>query len=47
MMECKNEYTDFGYLRGRYTLEELRVIDDYAYKKGLEVKNRLCFVRLV
>ena len=47
MMEFKNEYTHVGYLRGRYTLEELREIDDYAYEKGVGVKNRLYFVRLV
>lgn len=27
----------FGYLRGRYTKEELREIDDYAYSLGIEV----------
>ena len=27
----------FGYMRGRYTPEELRAIDDYAYEYGIEV----------
>ncbi len=27
----------FGYMRGRYTKEELREIDDYAYDYGIEV----------
>ena len=27
----------FGYLRGRYTREELKEIDDYAFLKGIEV----------
>ena len=27
----------FGYMRGRYTPEELREIDDYAYEYGIEV----------
>ena len=27
----------FGYLRGRYTAEELREIDDYAFSIGVEV----------
>ena len=27
----------FGYLRGRYSMEEMRVIDDYAYEKGIEL----------
>ena len=31
------EYPFFGYQRGRYTLEELRQIDDYAWKLGIEV----------
>ena len=31
------EYPWFGYQRGRYTLEELRQIDDYAYSLGIEV----------
>ena len=31
------EYPTFGYLRGRYTIEELRAIDDYAAALGIEV----------
>ena len=27
----------FGYMRGRYTAEELRAIDDYAYEYGIEM----------
>ncbi len=27
----------FGYMRGRYTPEDLRAIDDYAYEYGMEV----------
>lgn len=27
----------FGYLRGRYSKDELREIDDYAFKKGIEL----------
>lgn len=27
----------FGYMRGRYTIEELREIDDYAYGFGIEI----------
>ena len=27
----------FGYLRGRYTVEEIRAIDDYAHEYGIEV----------
>ena len=27
----------FGYMRGRYSIEELREIDDYAYEYGIEV----------
>lgn len=30
-------YPYFGYMRGRYTHEELRAIDDYAYQYGIEV----------
>lgn len=30
-------YELFGYQRGRYSLEELREIDDYAYNLGIEV----------
>jgi hypothetical protein len=31
------EYPLFGYQRGRYTLEELKDIDDYAFNLGIEV----------
>ena len=31
------DYPYFGYLRGRYTSEELRAIDDYAMELGVEV----------
>lgn len=31
------EYPYLGYQRGRYTVEELRAIDDYAYSLGIEV----------
>lgn len=31
------EYPFFGYMRGRYTQEELKEIDDYAYNLGVEV----------
>ena len=30
-------YPLFGYQRGRYTIDELREIDDYAYSLGIEV----------
>jgi len=30
-------YPRFGYLRGRYTLDELREIDDYGYEMGVEL----------
>ena len=30
-------YKYFGYMRGRYSVEELRAIDDYAYEYGIEV----------
>ena len=30
------DYPLFGYMRGRYTLEELKEIDDYAYSLGIE-----------
>lgn len=31
------EYPLFGYMRGRYSVEELKEIDDYAYEMGIEV----------
>ncbi len=30
-------YPKFGYMRGRYTLDELKRIDDYAYDRGVEI----------
>lgn len=30
-------YPYFGYLRGRYSMEEMKEIDDYAYSLGIEV----------
>ncbi len=27
----------FGYMRGRYTVDELKAIDDYAYEYGIEI----------
>ncbi len=30
-------YPRFGYLRGRYTLDELREIDDYGFEMGVEL----------
>jgi len=35
LVELEN-YKYFGYMRGRYTKEELREIDDYAYAYGIE-----------
>lgn len=34
--EVENQ-PNFGYLRGRYTVEELREIDSYAAEKGVEL----------
>lgn len=31
------EYPYLGYMRGRYSLEELKEIDDYAYNLGVEI----------
>lgn len=31
------EYPMFGYMRGRYTVQELRRVDDYAAARGVEV----------
>ena len=31
------EYPYFGYMRGKYTKEEMREIDDYAFSLGIEV----------
>ena len=35
-IELKNR-PYFGYMRGRYSLEDLRAIDDYAFEYGIEV----------
>lgn len=35
-VELKNR-PYFGYMRGRYSLEDLKAIDDYAYEYGIEV----------
>ena len=32
-----NDHPYFGYMRGRYSKEELREVDDYAYCFGIEV----------
>lgn len=31
------KYPYFGYMRGKYTIDELRAVDDYAYALGIEV----------
>lgn len=36
MIEMKNR-PYFGYMRGKYTKEDIRAIDDYAYDYGIEV----------
>ena len=35
-LELEN-YKYFGYMRGRYTPEEIRAVDDYAFEYGIEV----------
>ncbi len=35
-VELKNR-PYFGYMRGRYSLEDLKAVDDYAYEYGIEV----------
>ena len=37
MYEMPEKYKHFGYMRGRYSTEELREIDDYGYALGIEV----------
>ena len=32
-----DKYPHFGYMRGRYSTEELRELDDYAYSIGIEI----------
>ena len=34
---CMKKYPRFGYMRGRYSAEELKELDDYAYSLGVEV----------
>lgn len=37
MYEMPEKYSHFGYMRGRYSAEELRELDDYAYGIGIEI----------
>ena len=37
MYEMPEKYKHFGYMRGRYSTEELRELDDYAYALGIEI----------
>ena len=37
MYEMPEKYKHFGYMRGRYSTEELKEIDDYGYELGIEV----------
>lgn len=37
MYEMPEKYAHFGYMRGRYSVEELRELDDYAYAIGIEI----------
>ena len=37
MYEMPEKYAHFGYMRGRYSVEELRELDDYAYTLGIEI----------
>ena len=37
MYEMPKKYKHFGYMRGRYSTEELRELDDYAYSIGIEI----------
>lgn len=37
MYEMPEKYKHFGYMRGRYSVEELRELDDYAYSIGIEI----------
>ncbi|MEG0486256.1 MAG: beta-N-acetylhexosaminidase, partial [Oscillospiraceae bacterium] len=32
-----DKYPFFGYMRGRYTHSELKLLDDYAYALGIEL----------
>ena len=37
MYEMPEKYKHFGYMRGRYSADELRELDDYAYSIGIEI----------
>ena len=37
MYEMPAKYAHFGYMRGRYSTEELRELDDFAYSIGIEI----------
>ncbi|MBR3895334.1 MAG: family 20 glycosylhydrolase [Clostridia bacterium] len=37
MYEMPEKYAHFGYMRGRYSIAELRELDDYAYGIGIEI----------
>ena len=37
MYEMPEKYAHFGYMRGRYSVNELRELDDYAYSIGIEI----------
>ncbi len=37
MYEMPDKYPHFGYMRGRYSTEELKELDDYAYSIGIEI----------
>ncbi len=37
MYEMPKKYKHFGYMRGRYSADELRELDDYAYSLGIEI----------
>jgi len=37
MYEMPEKYKHFGYMRGRYSTEELRELDDFAYSVGIEI----------
>lgn len=37
MYEMPEKYAHFGYMRGRYSVAELKELDDYAYTIGIEI----------
>ena len=37
MYEMPEKYAHFGYMRGRYSVAELKELDDYAYNIGIEI----------